>query len=313
MKTDIFLQNKYTSWYYAIINNAKLKNKIVGNHRHHIIPESFFKNRTRKGPPGWVEGDPDNTDNIVYLFPREHLICHKLLVKMTQGKAKAKMYHGLQFMLAKYDGYSMSGKQYEMLQIGLSQSVKDRWTSEEKLKRSCMYSGSNNPFFGKHHTDKNNQKAHDRLQGKTYKELYGEEKANELKKKVANSGDKNGFYGKRHTEATLLLMRQSAAKPKSKAWKDSASKNRKGKVPVNKGKTYKELYGEEKANELKKKVANVGEKNGFFGKQHSEEQRKKKSAEKLAAPKIKCYHCLKEVDHMNYSRWHGDKCKHKGE
>ena len=72
-------------------------------------------------------------------------------------------------------------------------------------------------------------------------------------------------------------------------------------------------YGEEKANELKKKVANIGEKNGFFGKQHSKEQRKKKSAEKLAAPKLKCYHCLKEVDHMNYSRWHGDKCKHKGE
>jgi hypothetical protein len=34
---------------------------------------------------------------------------------------------------------------------------------------------------------------------------------------------------------------------------------------------------------------------------------------KLAAPKIKCYHCNKEVDSMNYARWHGDKCKHKGE
>ena len=73
------------------------------------------------------------------------------------------------------------------------------------------------------------------------------------------------------------------------------------------------LLGEEKATELKKKVANLGEKNGFFGKQHSAEQRKKKSAEKLAAPKLKCYHCSKEVDHMNYSRWHGDNCKHKGE
>jgi hypothetical protein len=31
----------------------------------------------------------------------------------------------------------------------------------------------------------------------------------------------------------------------------------------------------------------------------------------LAAPKIKCYHCNKEVDSMNYARWHGDKCKHK--
>jgi hypothetical protein len=313
MKTDIFLKNKYTKWYYIIINHAKTNNEIVGKHRHHIIPESFFIHRTRKGPSGWVEGDSDNNDNIVYLFPREHLICHKLLVRMTQGKAKSKMYHGLQFMLAKYDGYSLSGRQYELLQIGLSQSVKDRWTMEEKLKRSEMYLGSKNPFFGKHHTYKNKQRAHERLQGKTYEEMYGEEKANELKKKVANAGEKNGFYQKKHNESSLLLMRQTAAKPKSQAWKDSASKNRKGKVPINKGKTFEELYGKERATELKKKVANVGEKNGFFGKQHTEEQRKKKSAEKLAAPKIKCYHCSKEVDHMNYSRWHGDKCKHKGE
>ena len=60
-------------------------------------------------------------------------------------------------------------------------------------------------------------------------------------------------------------------------------------------------------------LLSLAEKNGFFGKQHTEEQRKKKSAEKLAAPKIKCYHCNKEVDSMNYARWHGDKCKHKGE
>ena len=106
-------------------------------------------------------------------------------------------------------------------------------------------------------------------------------------------------------------MKLAATRPKTKAWKESASKNRKGRTPFNKGKTFEELYGEEKASELKKKVANVGQKNGFFGKQHSEEQRKKKSAEKLLAPKIKCYHCKKEVDHMNFSRWHGDKCKHK--
>ena len=33
---------------------------------------------------------------------------------------------------------------------------------------------------------------------------------------------------------------------------------------------------------------------------------------KLAAPKIKCYHCNKAIDSMNYARWHGDNCKHKG-
>jgi hypothetical protein len=135
----------------------------------------------------------------------------------------------------------------------------------------------------------------------------------ERAKKRKDAGLEGTFKDKKHSTDSLLLMKLAASRPKSKAWKDSASKNRKGSIPFNKGKTFEELYGEEKATELKKKVANVGEKNGFFGKQHSKEQRKKKSAEKLAAPKLKCYHCLKEVDHMNYSRWHGDKCKHKGE
>ena len=308
----IFIENKYTRWYYAIVNNSKMRNN-DGTHRHHIIPESFFINRIRKGPPGWIEGNPDDLDNIVYLSPREHFVCHKLLVKMTQGKAKAKMYHALQFMLAKDNGYTMSAKQYESLHLGLSQSLKDRWTQEEKLNRSLLYSGVNNPFYGKHHTDITKQQASDRLRGKTYEELYGEEKANELKKKVANAGEQNGFFGKQHSESTLLLLRQAAARPKSKAWKDSASSNRKGRTPSNKGKTLEEMHGEEKAEEIRKKISLPGELNGFFGKTHSAEQRAKKSKEKLDAPKKTCYHCNKSVDAMNYSRWHGDNCKYKGD
>ena len=35
--------------------------------RHHIIPECWFKDRKRKGPIGWLEGDPDAPENIVFL------------------------------------------------------------------------------------------------------------------------------------------------------------------------------------------------------------------------------------------------------
>jgi hypothetical protein len=313
MNDDIFLQNKYTRWYFSIIHQAKSKNKFPGCHRHHIIPESFFIKRKRKGPPGWLDGESEHADNIVFLSSREHLVCHKLLVKMTCGKAKAKMYHGLQITIAKINDSNMTGRQYEILQSQLSQSVKDRWTPEERLKRSQMYTGSGGPFFGKHHTEEVKQRASDRIKGKTYEDLYGKEKADELKQKVAKVGEKNGFYGKTHSEESLIQMRRSAAKPKSQAWKDSASKNRKGKEPFNKGKTYEEMYGKEKADELKQKVANAGEKNGFYGKTHSVEQRERKRAEKLLSPKIKCYHCNKEIDSMNYARWHGDNCKHKGE
>jgi len=111
------------------------------------------------------------------------------------------------------------------------------------------------------------------------------------------------FLGKSHTEKTRKKMSESASKPKSEKWKISASKNRTGKPAPNKGIPH--------TAEAKKKIsqAMLGEKNPFFGKTHSEEQRQKKREEKLAAPKKLCYHCGKEVDPMNYARWHGDKCK----
>jgi hypothetical protein len=66
------------------------------------------------------------------------------------------------------------------------------------------------------------------------------------------------------------------------------SKGRKGRLPpvhsvegklkigaTRKGKTYLEMYGAEKTKELKEKIKHVGEKNGFYGKTHSEETRLK--------------------------------------
>lgn len=113
------------------------------------------------------------------------------------------------------------------------------------------------------------------------------------------------FLGKHHSLETRKKMSESASTPKSLKWKTSASKNRKGKQAVNKGIPHTE--------ETKQKISEAvkGEKNGFFGKHHSTEQRAKKSKEKLASPKKLCYYCNIEVDAMNYGRWHGDKCKSK--
>ena len=276
MSQEIFLQNKYTRWYYAIVNNAIFRGHIEPNEQHHIIPESFYLTRKRQGSSGWLEGNSNDPSNLVKLTPHEHLVCHLLLPKMTIGPAKHKMLKaalGMSTLMGpNQERKRVTGRMYAKL-------VEDLRNSEIPESAKINY-----------------KKA-------------GIEGA----KKRKDAGLKGTFKDKKHSTNSLLLMKLAASRPKSKAWKDSASKNRKGSIPFNKGKTFEELYGEEKATELKKKVANLGEKNGFFGKQHSAEQRKKKSAEKLAAPKLKCYHCSKEVDHMNYSRWHGDNCKHKGE
>jgi hypothetical protein len=113
------------------------------------------------------------------------------------------------------------------------------------------------------------------------------------------------FLGKVHSEETRLKMSEKASRPKSSKWKDSASANRKGREAPNKGIPH--------TDKTKQKISQSvsGEKNGFFGKHHSDEQRQKKREEKLASPKKVCYYCKAEVDAMNFGRWHGEKCKHK--
>lgn len=83
----IFINNEFTIQYYSIINNA-LASKCCDSpmEKHHIIPDSFFiHNRKFKSTgksTGWLEGDPDNESNIVYLTPEDHMRCHILLTKM---------------------------------------------------------------------------------------------------------------------------------------------------------------------------------------------------------------------------------------
>jgi len=62
--------------------------------------------------------------------------------------------------------------------------------------------------------------------------------------------------------------------------KQKASENNKGKMPINKGKTNEEILGKERAEEISKKLSKIaseriGEKNGFFNKQHTDETKNK--------------------------------------
>ena len=76
---NIYLSNKYTIWYYQIIDSARvrIKNNAEYYERHHIIPKSL--------------GGSNDPINLVYLTAREHFICHLLLTKMVTGKMKKSM------------------------------------------------------------------------------------------------------------------------------------------------------------------------------------------------------------------------------
>jgi hypothetical protein len=147
--SNLSFNNKYLKWYINIVLNANKRScsrkgaiRILGYcEEHHIVPESFFKERKRKGPKGFLLEESDHQDNLVYLSAKEHFICHLLLTKMMIRKdCKIKMANCLSRMINSKDRYIISGKIYEICRKIYSENhiFKDR----EKLK---SYWGADNP------------------------------------------------------------------------------------------------------------------------------------------------------------------------
>src|SRR5215831_6550574 len=86
MRDKYTVMVKYLKMYWKIIDKAKARVRIDGEYyeRHHVIPKAIYT------------GDVafrDVPSNVVYLTPKEHYICHHLLTKFTEGKARRRMLH----------------------------------------------------------------------------------------------------------------------------------------------------------------------------------------------------------------------------
>lgn len=142
----MFLENKYSRWYFALIEKAKKRNTNF-DERHHIIPKS-------------LDGSNDDT-NLVGLTYREHYIAHMFLIRMTVGTNRSKMAYAL-FRFGKF-----KSKNYALYKKTLSKNML----------------GENNPFFGKKHSEKTRAqiKANHGLAGKglylNWVEKYGKDEA----------------------------------------------------------------------------------------------------------------------------------------
>ena len=124
--TDLFIKNKYTKWYYNIINLARTKNHTGYTERHHIIPKSI--------------GGSDNDDNLIILSAKEHFICHFLLTKMIPSTSSSyhKMIHAFIFMKAENSNH------YRYMNSSLYDSIKEKYS----IIRSEMSKSSNNSQYG---------------------------------------------------------------------------------------------------------------------------------------------------------------------
>lgn len=128
----LFIKNKYTTWYYNIVNNAKSRTLKRYSEQHHIIPRSL--------------GGNDNNDNLVRLTPKEHYVCHALLPKMLEGVARYKMLCAFNMMHVGHDGRRYTSQLYEYYKIKFYKEHRKRMqghkrSSESRLKQSLKTRG----------------------------------------------------------------------------------------------------------------------------------------------------------------------------
>jgi hypothetical protein len=129
----LFLINKYSTWYYNIINRAQSRTLEGYVERHHIIPKCL--------------GGTNERSNLVALTAKEHYICHRLLIRMTSDDAKKKMIKALSAFRAsgRNKGRRLTSNQYEQIRL---ETVDDvpwnkglKWSDEARAKISAGRSG----------------------------------------------------------------------------------------------------------------------------------------------------------------------------
>lgn len=122
----LFIDNKYTKWYFKIIESAQLSPSLGYLEKHHVLPQSM--------------GGPDDTSNIVSLSPKQHFVCHLLLTKMVTGSSKYKMGYAL-FMMSNVinigEGrYKPNSHMYAIARKRYIEAVAEYWTPEQRKKNS---------------------------------------------------------------------------------------------------------------------------------------------------------------------------------
>ena len=147
----MYLTNKYTKWYNAIIAKAQIRVNQNGYfEKHHIIPRSL--------------GGTDDPSNLVKLTAKEHFICHLLLTKMVIGTHKRSMYYASYMMVRgiRNQHYTPSSITYAIVRSNMVTANKERpgpnlgltMPEETKAKISMSLKGRVHPTRTAEHSAK---------------------------------------------------------------------------------------------------------------------------------------------------------------
>lgn len=208
-----FLENKYTRWYFRIINNPDTTGYVE---RHHIIPRCM--------------GGDNSLQNIVRLSARQHFVCHLLLTKMIDCPLfRGKMHYALRCMLIwrTPDGQRYIPKCSRIFEKvrrahkGISRSIETRKKISEAKKG--VLRGPLSPETRK--------KIGDAHRGRSISENQ--------RKKISTSlqGKSTWMKGHKHTKESLekmsLSQKSRKRKPASKHSVQAVENNRQGQLKFN--------------------------------------------------------------------------------
>lgn len=213
-----FQINKYTSWYYKIINQAKSKNRIKTKNnyyeKHHILPKCWWPQYSKEK---W---------NLVYLTAKEHWICHQLLTKMTIGKLKGKMITALAGMIRNsknQNRYIPCARIYNLVRKNAaaahSERMKGRTLSDE-LKDKMSKERKGKPKSNTHKEAIAKSLVGHQVSREVREKISAAQKGRKhtaehrAKNSAALSGTNNPMFGKKHSEETRAKIRESIAKRK---------------------------------------------------------------------------------------------------
>lgn len=155
----IFIDNKYTKYYFQIVNRAKSRvmDADIQYENHHIIPDCFFIERSRKGTPGWLDGNSESNDNKVNLTAKEHFIAHLLLTKMISGRPKYQMLQAATAMVKWASknhnrDIKINSNTYSRLKKQRSEALKELWKNNDY--RKLALSGFSGQWEDQQHIEK---------------------------------------------------------------------------------------------------------------------------------------------------------------
>lgn len=162
----------YLKHYNKLIERAKNRtiDKGVYCEKHHYIPKSIFNNPfSHSVLTTHIVENVNDKNNIVRLFPEEHIVAHLLLLKIFRGKNKD-CFIKMAFAAGLLESRTNNNKEYGWLRRTYSKVL-----SEYRKRKP---SGS----LGKKWSEARRRLGQPNLKGKTYKEILGEDKASNLKK-----------------------------------------------------------------------------------------------------------------------------------